>query len=199
VTSSVAGSGVVSSPRLRALLADLVRGDGADPRAIDLIVTGRYEPTLDDVCSGALDVAYGGYWAWEGLFGAVPDDDRVLLPIDELGAPAYHAYVLAAREDAVEREPDLFGTLVSAACEGYRIATEDPELAVDVLADVAAIFPRRLLQESLRRLTPTWTADGMWGEQRRALLEPYASWLHCRGFLASAQAWRDATTNELLA
>lgn len=190
--------GLVGSPRLQAILVELVARDGGDPTAVELIPTGAYEPTIEDVHKGIFDAAYGGYCAWEGLFGDLPAADRVLLSLDELGAPTYHAYVLAAHEDAVEGDPERLGALLAAVGLGYEEARRDPELATDVLEAAAAIFPRRLFESSLAMLAPTWDGGTAWGEQRRELLEPYAAWLHQHGLLASPDAWRDAVTNDLL-
>jgi NitT/TauT family transport system substrate-binding protein len=190
--------GLVGSPRLRAILVELVTRDGGDPDAVELVPTGAYEPTIEDVRTGLYDAAYGGYCAWEGLFGDLPADDRVLLELDALGGPTYHAYVLAAHEDAVEREPERLAALVAAVGLGYQEARTDPELAGDVLEEAAAIFPRRLFASSLAMLGPTWEGGATWGEQRRDRLEPYAAWLHEHGFLESPGAWRGTVTNELL-
>jgi NitT/TauT family transport system substrate-binding protein len=47
-------------------------------------------------------------------------------------------------------------------------------------------------------IASSWTHEGRWGEQREALMAPYAAWLQANGILKDADGWREAITNDFL-
>jgi NitT/TauT family transport system substrate-binding protein len=122
----------------------------------------------------------------------------VIWPVDEIGAPRYHGYLLGTREETVEREPELARAFLAATARGFATAASDTAATRAVLERVLPYFPRQVIAESLRLIAPTWTHDGHWGVQRDELIGPYATWLAEHGVLGSAEAAIDATTNELL-
>ncbi len=186
------------TPRGVAMLRHLVEVDGGDPDAVVLVDSGVRELGADEIAAGVIDASFGGYWAWDLLFGTTPQEERIVWPVDTIGAPPYHSYLLGTREATVERDPQLVRALLAATERGYRDAIADPERALAVLERVIAYFPTAVLARSLELVAPTWTHDGRWGQQRVELLEPYAAWLAESGVLRSPDAWIGATTNELL-
>lgn len=186
------------TPRGLALLRHLVALDGGDPDAVTIIDSGVRELSAADIAAGLADATFGGYWAWDVLFGSIPVEQHVVWPVDEIGAPAYHGYLLGTREELIEREPELLRAFLDASERGFRAALDDPELARSVLERVLPYFPADIIAESLRLVGPTWLHDDAWGRQRDELLGPYAAWLAEHGVLRSGDAWLGSATNHLL-
>jgi NitT/TauT family transport system substrate-binding protein len=187
------------TPRGVAMVSHLVAADGGDPAQVIAVDSGSRELGVDEIAAGEVDATFGGYWAWDALFGSLPDEERVVWPVDEIGAPPYHSYLLGAHEELVERNPEAVRAFLAATERGYRAAADDPERALAVLERVIAYFPRATLAKSLSLITPTWFHDGAWGVARPELMEPYAAWLGEHGILHAPERVGEATSNAFLA
>ncbi len=186
------------TPRGIAMLKHLVRVDGGDPEAPILIDNHHRELTVDDLAAGAADASFGGYWAWDALFGNLAETERITWRVDDIGAPPYHSYLLGACQDLVESQPQLIADFLAATGRGYHDAAADAPAALAVIERAVPYFPRRLLQRSLALIGASWLHDGEWGVQRSELLAPYAAWLQSHGILRRADVWTDAVTNRYL-
>lgn len=187
------------TPRGLAMVRHLVKADGGDPDAVIIVDKGVRELRPEQLAMGEADASFGGYWAWEALMtSAVDESRRIVWPVDEIGAPAYHSYLLGAHEDLLDNDPDLIKAFLKATARGFMAAAQDPLSALQAYEEVTPYFPSELLAQSLQRIAPTWLHDGAWGTQRRSLLEPYSHWLHEHQVLSNADAWRGATTNAFL-
>jgi len=186
------------TPRGVAMVRHLVAIDGGDPDRIVTVDTGSRELLADDVAAGEVDATFGNYWAWDALFGRLPADERIIWPVDTIGAPPYHSYLLGTHESLIERNPKLISTFLSIVSRGYHAAVDRPALALTAFESYLPYFPRPLLARSLELLAPTWLHEGCWGRQRKELLEPYASFLAEHHVLRSADSWVGATTDEFL-
>jgi NitT/TauT family transport system substrate-binding protein len=180
-----------------ALLRHLVAADGGDPDAVSLVDSGVRALDPADIADGRADAILGGYHARDVLFGASAADELVW-PADEIGGPAHHGYLLATHEERIAAEPELLRSFLSVTERGFQTAAVDPELTLAVLERVLPQFAPAALAESLRLIAPTWRHEGRWGEQRDALLVPYASWLGDQGIVRGDGGSLRATTNELL-
>ncbi|WP_321789265.1 ABC transporter substrate-binding protein [Paraburkholderia sp. J94] len=187
------------TPRGLAMVRHLVTHDGGDPDAITIVDSGVRELPPESFLDGEADASFGSYWAWDTLFASrVPDDERRIWPVDEIGAPAYHSYLLGAHEDTLETRGELVRGFLAAARRGYLAVAQEPERALPSLERVIPYFPRALLKRSLPLIAPTWTHDGAWGVQRDALVHPYAQWLGKHGVLRDASQSAHAFTNAFL-
>jgi len=177
--------GLPSSGRLRAMVRDVVTRDDGDPERVTFVETGFREALIEDVRADRFDAAFGGVWAWEPLLDGGPD--VVVLPLDELGGPRYHGYVLAAHEEAIAERGDELRGVLRAAGEGYAHAAADEDAVVAAFDRVAAIFPSDVFRRSLAELAPSWFGpDRRWGVHRPELLAEYADWLSAHGQLRDA-------------
>lgn len=190
--------GLNPTPRGVAMIRHLILADGGNPDAVEIVDTASREINVDDLAEGVADAFFGSYWAWDSLFGVLPEEERVTLPVDEIGAPPYHSYLLGLREELVERDRALVETVLAVTERGFRTAAEDPELALAVLHRTIPYVRPALLERSLEAITPTWFHGDSWGVQREELHAPYAAWLAEHGILRDAETWRSATTNDLL-
>ena len=188
------------TPRGLAMVRHLVAGDGGDPDAVVVVDAGTRELRPEDLAAGVADASFGGYWAWEALMDSRIDPARrVTWPVDTLGAPAYHSYLLGAHERTLAERPQLVRDFLAATARGFLAAAAEPLAALDAYERATPYFPRELLAASLRAIAPTWLHGGRWGQLRQPLLQGYAQWLAQYGVLADADAWRGAADDRFLA
>ncbi|MFC4068916.1 ABC transporter substrate-binding protein [Actinoplanes subglobosus] len=178
------------TPRGVAMVRHLVAADGGDPDAVILVDSGYRELSVDDIAAGEVDATFGGYWAWDALFAQLPGEQRIVWPVDEIGAPPYHSYLLGTGPALTD--PSLIEAFLAATERGYRAAADDPALALDVMDRVIPYFPRPILARSLELITPTWFDGDRWGGIRSELMTPYTTWLADAGILPEAFDWRQA-------
>ncbi len=186
------------TPRGIAMVRHLVHSDGGDPDSLITLDSGVRELSVDDIAAGEADATFGGYWAWDALFGLLPAEDRVVWPVDEISALRYHSYLLAARESTLEERPELVRAFLEASAAGYLAAGADQQNTLLLLERVVPYFPREILRRSLELIAPTWTHAGRWGEQRQELLADYALWLADNRVIESPERWREAISNAFL-
>ncbi|MBB3114616.1 NitT/TauT family transport system substrate-binding protein [Paenibacillus phyllosphaerae] len=187
------------TPRGLAMVRQLVQRDGGDPDAVIIVDAGTRELTPDDLMAGLADATFGSYWAWEILMDTnVPEEERIVWPVDEIGAPPYHSYLLGTQEDLLRSEPAVVRNFLAASERGYLAVANDPLLAVPIYERIIPYFPARLLEQSLPLIATTWLHDGRWGQQRTELMEPYGHWLADHGILRDRDSWKTSYTNAYL-
>lgn len=187
------------TPRGLAMVRHLVEHDGGDPDAVVIVDAGTRELRPEDLDAGIADASFGGYWAWEALMDSRIDPARrVTWPVADLGAPAYHSYLLGAHERTLAEAPQPMRDFLAATARGFLAAAADPLAALDAYERATPYFPRALLAASLQAIAPTWLHEGRWGTIRRPLLQGYAQWLAQHGVLADAEAWREAADPRFL-
>ena len=186
------------TPRGIAMVKHLIEADGGDASAALMVDNRGREFTVDDIEAGEFDATFGGYWAWDALFGALPEAERVTWRVDDIGAPAYHSYLLGAHESLLAGDPGLVERFLAVTARGYAHAVADSTAALEAIEGAIPYFPRPLLKRSIDLISTTWTHGGRWGEQRARLLAGYATWLEAHGILRNADTWRYAVTNEFL-
>ena len=187
------------TPRGVAMVRHLVAADGGDPDGVITVDAGVRELTVDDLAAGEADATFGGYWAWDALFGSLAPAQRITWPVDQIGALEYPSYLLATRGELIERDPGALRAFLAATRAGFLAAAADPPGACAVLERVIPYFPRAIIARSLLLIAPTWTHAGVWGEHRRELLGSYARWLVQNGVLAYPERWEGAFSDEFLA
>ena len=183
------------------------QGDGQPPRrrgrrrsvkVIDVNSAG-HELTPDYLVAIGLDALFGGYWCWDVLSRGVPEEELITWRVSDIGAPAYHSYLLGTQEWTAEKNPELVRNFVAATSRGFHTAASEQEATLALLERVIVYQPGWRLARSLELVATSWFHDGMWGIQREHdLVAGYAKWLTGNGVLASADVWRGATTNEFV-
>ncbi len=171
------------TPRGLAMVRHLVRVDGGDPDRVGIVDSGPRELQSADLLAGVAEAYFGAYWAWDELFDPHPAADRLSWPVKDHGAPAFHSYLLVAREEWAAAHPEALAGVLTASESGFRAAAADPAAAAAHFQHVVPYFPPALLERSVRLVAPTWFHDGRWGTVRDALLTPYAHWLLEHGAL----------------
>ncbi|MFF3984380.1 ABC transporter substrate-binding protein [Streptomyces sp. NPDC001797] len=187
------------TPRGRAMVRHLVAADGGDPDAVVTVDAGARELTVDDIEAGEADATFGNYWSWDALRGDLPEHSRLTWPVDEIGAPRYHSYLLGTSERLRDEQPSLVRDFLTVTARGYATAAGDPDATLEMLERVIPYFPRPLIARSLALIAPTWTdPQGRWGVIDEGRMGPYAHWLAENGAIAHDHDWHRSFTNGLL-
>ncbi|UXX92226.1 ABC transporter substrate-binding protein [Streptomyces sp. AD2-2] len=187
------------TPRGRAMVRHLVAADGGDPDAVIGVDAGSRELTVDDIVAGEADATFGNYWSWDALRGNLPEEQRLTWPVDEIGAPRYHSYLLGTNEDLLAQHPSLVRDFLAITARGYAAAAQEPDATLELLERVIPYFPRPLITRSLALIAPTWTdPDGRWGVIDESRMGPYAHWLAEKGAIPDDRDWARSFTNGLL-
>ena len=129
---------------------------------------------------------------------SLPDAQRQVWPIDEIGAPSYHSYLLAADARWLARNAGAVSGLLTAASRGFAAAHADPASALPLFERVIPYFPRTTIVRSLRAVSTTWLTDGVWGRHDASLMSGYAAWLARHGIVRRPHAWSAAVTDAYL-
>ncbi|MEV0478701.1 ABC transporter substrate-binding protein, partial [Streptomyces prunicolor] len=137
------------TPRGRAMVRHLVAADGGDPDAVISVDAGSRELTVDDIAAGEADATFGNYWSWDALRGDLPEEQRVTWPVDEIGAPRYHSYLLGTNATLLDQHPSLVRDFLAVTARGYAAATQEPDATLELLEQVIPYFPRPLIARSL--------------------------------------------------
>lgn len=187
------------TPRGLAMVRHLVSADGGDPDAVEIVDTGFRELRPEDLQAGAADASFGGYWGWEALMASrVPDEERIVWPVAEIGAPSYHSYVLCTRDDVVAQDEGQVRAFLEATARGFVAAAADPLAALPFYEHATPYLPGDLLKRSLETIAPSWLHDGTWGELRPSLMAGYADWMAQYGILTDREIWRASMSSTLL-
>ncbi len=191
--------GYGQTPRGRAMVSHLVATDGGEPEKVIAVDSGGNELTPEYLVASGLDAIFGGYWCWDVLTREVPEGDLCTWRVDEIGAPAYHSYLLGTQEPRIEQNPELVRSFVQASARGFCEAAADQERTLALLKKAIPYQPAWRLARSLELVSTSWFHDGRFGTQRvEELIAPYAAFLASYGVLGDQDVWKDATTNEFL-
>lgn len=180
------------TPRGLAMIRHLVTLDGGNPDDVQIVDAGTREFRPEDLRAGLADASFGGYWAWETLMESdLPAEERIVWPVKDIGAPAYHSYVLCARQETVEQSPAMTCAFLEATQEGFTAVAAEPLVALPAYEQATPYLPSDLLARSLQAIAPSWLHDGTWGTIRAPLMQEYTDWLVAHGILSDRQIWRD--------
>src|SRR5215213_7252770 len=150
------------SDRGVAMVRHIVAHDGGDPDLVTLVDIGERQLSLEEIAASNIDATFGSYWAWEAVMDSViPADQQIVWPVDQIGAPTYHSYLLAVHNQLLD-QPEIVRQFSAATRCGYQAAAQEPDAVVAVYARVAPYFPESLIRRSWPLVAQTWTHKGTW-------------------------------------
>lgn len=130
------------TPRGLAMVRYLIEKDGGNPAHFTVVDSGVRELMPEDIAAGKADALFGSYWAWEVLMPtSIPQNERVVWPISDIGAPAYHSYLLGSNTHFIEKHPATIHAFLSATKRGYEAVASNPLLAAPIYEKVIPYFP----------------------------------------------------------
>jgi NitT/TauT family transport system substrate-binding protein/putative hydroxymethylpyrimidine transport system substrate-binding protein len=162
--------GVTGLPSDDAVLDSVLEADGADPETVERVTIGfEAVPALS---AGRLDAATA-FWNAEGVAlrrrGAPTREFRV----DDYGAPRYPELVLVTTGELIEQEPQLVRAVVQSTTDGYELAVEDPDTALDALLAGAEGLDPGEQRAQLDALLPALSPVGVFEPE---ILDAWARW-----------------------
>jgi NitT/TauT family transport system substrate-binding protein len=186
------------TPRGLAMVKHVAARNGVDPESLSFYDSGAGELSAAQIReSDAYDATFGSYWAWDiPLDESLPDEDRLYWPVDEIGAPRYHSYLLGVNDRHIEEDPEFVSGFVRALGRAYADIASEPLSAAPLFARYVPFLPVRAVERSLPLIAGTWLLDGRWGAIREDYMEEYAHWLADSGILKDREGWKSSYTEE---
>lgn len=186
------------TPRGLAMVKQLIAANGGVPE-FEVVDAGVREYEAHDLDAGVADATFGSYWGWELLLkSSVPDEERIIWPVDTIGAPKYHSYLLGVNEEFLSEQPEVVEKFLAITARGFLAVAKEPQLAASVYEKTIPYFPQYLIEASLPKIATSWTRDGKWGEQYDDVMQEYSDWLYDNGILNQKDGWKSSYTNKYL-
>lgn len=191
--------GSFGSPFEEPTLRELMRCDGGDFDALEIVNTGFSDP-LALLSQEQIDLAWI-FYGWQGVQAA---RQGIELEVVMMGdwfdcIPDYYTPVIFAAEATLEERPEIVRAFLKAVSRGYRFAIDEPATAAAILLDAVPELDEQLVRESQEWLSPRYQADAArWGEQDLEVWDAYSRWMADHDILAEAIQAERAFTNEYL-
>jgi len=185
------------SPMEHAMLASLMKKDGADVSKVEEVNIG----SADFFTSVEKSVDFSWiYYGWDGIQAELKKIPlNVIMVKDVDPALDYYTPVLIASEKVLEEKPDVTKRFLKAVAEGYNFAIAHPEESADILLANAPELDEELVKASQLWLADKYQDDApAWGVQKPEVWESYANWMFEYGLLEKQIVSEDAFTNEFL-
>jgi NitT/TauT family transport system substrate-binding protein len=188
------------TPRGLAMVRHVVRANGGDPGGLHYVDSGSGELSAEEIKdSSEYDATFGSYWAWDiPLDESLPPEERIYWPVDEIGAPRYHSYLLGVNVKRIEADPEYVRGFVRAIGRAYAEIAEEPLSAAPLFRKYAPYLRSRAVARSLPLIAGTWLYEGKWGIIRDDYMEEYSDWLYDNGILKDKDGWNTSYTAEYI-
>jgi putative hydroxymethylpyrimidine transport system substrate-binding protein len=141
--------GVTGLPSDEAVVDSELSADGGDPALAKRVTIGFN--AVASLAAGKVDAATA-FWNAEGVALQRRGVPVRIFKVDRYGAPPYPELVLTASRATIERRPELVEAMVDATTRGYRLASEDPNEALDDLLAAVPSLDRAELAAQLHAL-----------------------------------------------
>lgn len=140
------------------------------------------------------------YYGWTGVEAELRGEKINMVYLTDYSEKLdYYTPVLATSEKMIADDPDTVKAFVKAAARGYEFAIDQPDEAADILLKNAPDLDSELVKKSQEWLSPRYQDDASrWGEQKLAVWENYADWMHENGLLDKELDAGKAFTNDFL-
>jgi putative hydroxymethylpyrimidine transport system substrate-binding protein len=166
--------GVTGLPGDEAVLASIVRGDGADPERVRTVTIGSraVSALLSRRVAGAT-----AFWNAEGVELRRRRPSTREFRVEAFGAPAYPELVLSVARRTLTENRAVVRATVDALRRGYGDALTDPESAISALVQRNPSVDRGAAQRGFDAVSPAFTVGARrFGELDRARLGAWARW-----------------------
>lgn len=138
---------------------------------------------VSGLAKGRVDAIFGANWNLDGIQLEEMGLDPVVRKVQDLGVPDYDEFVVIARRDRLEKEPQLFRDFMAAVARGTATAIEDPNLAFEVVnedveSDYSVTPAARKAQ--VEATLPLLSESGQMDETQA---ESLVAWMHGKGLI----------------
>jgi NitT/TauT family transport system substrate-binding protein len=188
------------TPRGLAMVKQIVRANGGDADDLRYVDSGAGELSAKQIRdSDEYDATFGSYWSWDILLDeSLPLEERIYWPVDEIGAPRYHSYLLGVNEKHRAEDPEYVRGFVRAIGRAYAEIAGDPLIAAPLFQRYTPYLNQRAVKKSLPLIAGTWLLDGEWGHIRQDYMEEYSDWLYYNDILKDKDGWKTSYTTAYL-
>lgn len=162
---TVGVSGLPSDP---AFLRAILDHDGAEYAKVRQVTIGF--SAVSRLLSGRVD-AVPAFWNAEGVALRERGFDVEEFRVEEYGAPAYPEVVMITARKTLQAERDLLKRTLAALEAGRRATVDDPDAAVETIAQAAETRDTSLVRAQLDAVSPIF-AEGLRFDRR--MLEQWA-------------------------
>jgi putative hydroxymethylpyrimidine transport system substrate-binding protein len=167
-------AGVTGLPSDDAVLDSIVAGDGGDPAKVRKVTIGfnAVQSLLARKVAGAT-----AFWNAEGVALKAKRPGIQEFRVDDFGAPSYPELVLATSRETLESNAPVVRATIRALRRGYESTINDPESAVSALTDAEPTLDRKITEEELDAVSPSFTAGAdFYGQLNPIVLAKWATW-----------------------
>ena len=169
---------------------------GVDPSTITLVDVGF---DLSPAMRGErVDATIGSYWNVEAVLAELEGYPVDIFHLQDYGVPLYDELVFIVGEDAVEDRKDMIRRFLKAVARGHRYAVENPEAAVDAVAEANPEMRRDLIDGGVRLLVPLWAGMDPFGRMDVARWGQFVDFLHDNELIEERPALDTLLTNEFI-
>lgn len=185
------------APVEKAVIASLMKQEGADVEKVDIINTGD----TDFFTAVKRDVDFAWiYYAWTGIEAELRGEELNMQYLADYSDKLdYYTPILITNEALIAEDPDTVRAFVAAASQGYEYSIDNPQEAADVLIKAVPDLDPELVKASQKWLAPKYQDDGsQWGIQEKSVWENYANWMSENELLEGKFEVEKAFTNEFL-
>ena len=151
--------------------------------------------------SRRVDATLGAFWNVEGVQLKRQKRRPRILPVDQVGVPAYDELVLVARRETVRSDGALIRRFIQALARATAAAQRDPQAATDALLKAAPDLDEGFAAASVRATLPVLFPESKsrpFGWQDPAAWQSYIDWMVKAGQLDRPMAAGAVLTNEFL-
>jgi len=185
-------------PYQTAFLESILEQAGYSIDDVDVVSVGlNLQPAL---LSGRADAMLGGFKNVEGVDLELRGENPSVVPVDELGIPAYDELVLVASGERVAEDPEEIRLFLAALEKGTSDAVRDAEGATETLLEAAPDLDPRLTAAEVDATLPVLEPEP---GDRYGYMD-VGQWQQFAGFMTDAELIdvlpqaNELLTNELL-
>ncbi|WP_436375450.1 ABC transporter substrate-binding protein [Cytobacillus sp. BC1816] len=185
------------APVEKSVIDSLMKKENADVDKVSIVNMG--DADFFTAVKRDIDFAWI-YYGWTGVEAELRGEKINMVYLTDYSEKLdYYTPVLATSEKMIADNPDTVKAFVKAVSRGYEFAIEQPGQASDILIKNAPDLDSELVKKSQEWLSSRYQDDASrWGEQKLAVWENYADWMHENGLLDKELDAGKAFTNDFL-
>jgi putative hydroxymethylpyrimidine transport system substrate-binding protein len=183
-------------PFQKAFLQSLLEEAGLTLEDVEVKQVGY--KLVQALVSGRADAVFGGTPNLDGAALEARGLEPVVVPVRDLGVPAYEDLVVVTRSDHMSQDPRLIHDFMSAVVRGNAAAAEDPEGAVELIEKGAETDPaagRKTTKAGVDATLPLLTRTGCMNLERASEL---VDWMNEQGLIQEEPSVSELLTNRFV-
>jgi NitT/TauT family transport system substrate-binding protein/putative hydroxymethylpyrimidine transport system substrate-binding protein len=175
--------GVTGVPSDEAIAKVILETSGVDVSTVEFITIGF--DAVTNLIGQTVDAAIG-FWSAEAVVLELEGEQPVIFRPDEYGAPPYPELVFFAGGETISGSGEVLQAFSDAVSRGYLFALDDPDAAIQNLAELAEGIVVEFASAEFANVEPYFLGpNGGFGEVSDAAIADYLEWAVEVGVLES--------------